>query len=171
MLAVVAECDCITLLLCLASRFDPVHSASSARGAGRLATPTPIPEASLLRRTPSLPSKPQTDGSSRKRTEIDSGLVIDEKAGNRPLREWWPKYKRTWGALSPSSRVAYETAWRLRIEPAFGDVRVRRIKPSTIDEWIGQMIEEGKSRSVIVETLGGAAPNSQPSSARQGDSL
>ena len=91
---------------------------------------------------------------SRKRTEIDSGLVIDEKAGNRPLREWWPKYKRTWGALSPSSRVAYETAWRLRIEPAFGDVRVRRIKPSTIDEWIGQMIEEGKSRSVIVETLG-----------------
>ena len=31
---------------------------------------------------------------------------------------------------------------------------MRRIKPSTIDEWIGQMIEEGKSRSVIVETLG-----------------
>ena len=33
-------------------------------------------------------------------------------------------------------------------------MRVRRIKPGTIDEWIGQMIEEGRSRSVIVETLG-----------------
>ena len=70
------------------------------------------------------------------------------------MREWWPIYRRTWGALSPSSKAAYDTAWRLRIEPAFGDMRVRRIKPSTIDEWIGQMIEEGKSRSVIVETLG-----------------
>ena len=63
-------------------------------------------------------------------------------------------YRRTWGALSPSTKVAYETAWRLRIEPRFGDVRVRRIKPADVDEWIGDMIGAGQSRYVIIETLG-----------------
>jgi integrase len=56
--------------------------------------------------------------------------------------------------LAPSSKAGYESAWRLRIEPRFGDVRVRRIKPSDIDAWVSRMIDDGLSRSLIVETLG-----------------
>jgi integrase len=90
----------------------------------------------------------------RKRAEVDAGTAIDERASNRPLSDFWGPYTRTWGGLSPSSKASYEAAWRLRIAPHFGPVRVRRIKPSDIDEWVSQMIEAGKSRSLIVETLG-----------------
>lgn len=90
----------------------------------------------------------------KKQAEVEAGLNVDEQASKAPLRSFWEPYKRTWGALSPSTRIAYETAWRLRIEPRFGDLRVRQIRPATVDEWIGQMINEGRSRSVIVETTG-----------------
>ena len=81
-------------------------------------------------------------------------MAVDEKAGNRPLSEWWPAYVRTWGGLKPSSRAGYEAAWRLRIEPTFGAMRVRRIKPSLIDEWVSQMIADGKSAAIITEAHG-----------------
>jgi integrase len=81
-------------------------------------------------------------------------MVIDERAGRAPLRAFWEPYRRTWGGLSPSTKVSYDTAWRLRIEPRFGDVKVRRIKPSDIDAWIGDMIDAGRSQPVIVETVG-----------------
>jgi hypothetical protein len=29
-----------------------------------------------------------------KRTELDAGTAVDDKAGNRSLREWWPGYSR-----------------------------------------------------------------------------
>lgn len=39
----------------------------------------------------------------------------------------------------------YSTAWRLRIEPRFGTVPVRRIKPSHIDDWLADMNQDGVS--------------------------
>jgi len=90
----------------------------------------------------------------RRRTELDAGIATDDRAGNRPLADFWPGYVRTWGGLAPSSKASYEAAWRLRIEPPFGDVRVRRIKPSDVDAWVSQMVKDGLSRSLIVETLG-----------------
>jgi integrase len=90
----------------------------------------------------------------RKRAELDAGIGVDDRAGKQPLADLWPAYVRTWGGLAPSSKASYETAWRLRIEPHFGATRVRRIKPSDIDEWVSAMIEHGHSRSLIVETVG-----------------
>jgi hypothetical protein len=29
-----------------------------------------------------------------KRTDLDRGLAIDDRAGNCPLRDWWPGYCR-----------------------------------------------------------------------------
>ena len=91
---------------------------------------------------------------SRKRTEIDAGIATDDRAGNQPLSKFWPAYVRTWGGLAPSSKASYEAAWRLRIAPHFGDVKVRRIRPSDVDEWVSSMIASGKSRALIVETVG-----------------
>jgi integrase len=89
-----------------------------------------------------------------KRTELDAGTAVDEKAGNRPLREWWPGYWRSTQSRKPHTRAGYETAWRLRIEPRFGPMPVRRIKPSHVDDWVADMIEQGLSVSKITESLG-----------------
>jgi integrase len=89
-----------------------------------------------------------------KRTELDAGSGVDDKAGNRPLREWWPGYWRSTQSRKPHTRAGYETAWRLRIEPRFGPMPVRRIKPSHIDDWITDMIEQSLSVSKITESLG-----------------
>jgi integrase len=91
---------------------------------------------------------------SKKRTELDAGSAVDDRAGNRPLSEWWEPYRRTWGGLKESTRASYDAAWRLRIEPVFGSTRVRRITPGVIDEWVSTMINDGVSRSKITEALG-----------------
>ena len=89
-----------------------------------------------------------------KRTELDAGTAVDDKAGNRPLREWWPGYWRSTQSRKPHTRLGYETAWRLRIEPRFASMPVRRIRPSHVDYWVAGMIEEGLSVSKITESLG-----------------
>jgi hypothetical protein len=104
----------------------------------------------------------------RKRIELDAGIATDDRAGNKPLSEFWPAYVRTWGGLAPSSKAGYESAWRLRIEPRFGDVRVRRIKPSDIDAWVSQMIDDGLSRSLTHRrNVGRAQASARPGGTRQ----
>ena len=70
----------------------------------------------------------------RKRAELDAGTAIDEKAGLKTLSDWWPGYWRSVQSRKPTTRVNYSTAWRLRIEPRFGSMPVRRTNaasPST----------------------------------------
>jgi len=57
-------------------------------------------------------------------------------------------------AASTPTRVGYETAWRLRVEPRFGSMPVRQLKPSHVDDWVADMIEQGLSVSKITESLG-----------------
>jgi hypothetical protein len=57
-------------------------------------------------------------------------------------------------ARKPTTRVNYSTAWRLRIEPRFGTVPVRRIKPSHIDDWIADMNQDGASPTKVIEAVG-----------------
>src|SRR4051794_34697815 len=56
---------------------------------------------------------------SKKRTELDIGTAVDDRAGNRPLSDWWEPYRRTWGGLKESTQASYDAAWRLRIQPVF----------------------------------------------------
>jgi hypothetical protein len=63
-----------------------------------------------------------------KRTELDAGTAVDEKTGNRPLREW---YWRSTQSRKPHTRVGYETAWRLRVEPRFGLRRCASLNHAT----------------------------------------
>src|SRR5215208_53382 len=89
-----------------------------------------------------------------KRTELDAGTAVDDKAGNRPLREWWRGYWRSTQSRKPHTRAGYETAWRLRIEPRFGSMPVRRIKPSHVDDWIADMGQDGVSPTKVIEAVG-----------------
>jgi integrase len=89
-----------------------------------------------------------------KRTELDAGTTHDDKAGDRPLREWWAGYWRSTQSRKPYTRLGYETAWRLRIEPRFGSIPVRGIKPTHVDDWVADMIDQGLSVSKLAESLG-----------------
>jgi hypothetical protein len=83
----------------------------------------------------------------KKRTELDAGTAINERTGNRPLSQWWPAYWRSVQSNKERTKVGYEAAWRLRVEPRFGSNPVRRIKPAHIDEWVADMVEDGVSAS------------------------
>ena len=90
----------------------------------------------------------------RKRTEVDAGTAIDDRTGNRPLSEWWPGYWRSVHGHKARTKAGYEAAWRLRVEPRFGAMAVRRIKPSHVDDWIADMSERGVSASKVIEASG-----------------
>jgi integrase len=90
----------------------------------------------------------------RKRAELDTGTATDEKAGSRPLADWWPGYWRSVQSHKARTKAGYGAAWRLRIEPRFGSTPARRIKPAHVDGWIAEMREQGTSASKIIETLG-----------------
>jgi len=89
-----------------------------------------------------------------KRTDMERGVAIDERAANQPLRDWWPGYQLSYENLKPGTRASYEVAWRLRVEPAFGSVRVRNIRPSQIDAWVAKMKASGVSPAKIVGAHG-----------------
>jgi integrase len=90
----------------------------------------------------------------RKRSELDAGTAIDEKAGSEPLSHWWSGYWDSVQSRKPTTRVNYSTAWRLRIAPRFGTVPVRRIKPSHVDDWIAGMSQDGVSATKVIEAVG-----------------
>lgn len=90
----------------------------------------------------------------RKRAELDAGTAIDERAGSEPLSNWWPGYWRSLQSRKPTTRSNYSAAWRLRVQPRFGSVLVRRIKPSQIDDWIADMNRDGVSPTKAIEAVG-----------------
>jgi integrase len=90
----------------------------------------------------------------KKRTELDAGTATNERTGSRPLGQWRAAYWRSVQSNKERTKVGYEAAWRLRVEPRFGGSPVRRIKPAHIDEWIADMVEQGVSASKVIETLG-----------------
>ena len=90
----------------------------------------------------------------RKRADLDRGTSVDERAGSAPLRDWWPGYEATLARLKRSTVANYRAAWRLRIEPEFGSMRVRGIKPSHIDAWVSGMTADGVSASKVIESVG-----------------
>lgn len=90
-----------------------------------------------------------------KRTDIDRGTALDDRAAAQPLSAWWPAYIRSVQAASkPATATNYDQAWRLRILPRFGAVSVRRIWSSDVDDWIADLQAEGVSASKIIESYG-----------------
>ena len=89
-----------------------------------------------------------------KQADLMRGIALDDKAGERPLRFWWDGFERSMATLKPKTQTSYEAAWRLRIEPTFGRVPVRRIRPSQVEEWVSTLGAKGTSASKIIEAHG-----------------
>jgi integrase len=90
----------------------------------------------------------------RKRTELDSGTATNERSSGQPLSRWWLDYWQSVQDHKPRTKIGYETAWRLRIEPRFGSSPVRRIKPGDVDGWMADMRRQGVSASKVIEAVG-----------------
>lgn len=89
-----------------------------------------------------------------KRADLDRGQVVDDRAGTRALEQWWPGYLAGTARLKPTTRVAYEAAWRLRVQPRFGHVPVRRIRASHVEDWLADLHDQGVSASKAIEAYG-----------------
>ncbi len=89
-----------------------------------------------------------------KRADLDRGQVVDDRAGMQALEAWWPGYFAGTVRLRESTRIAYETAWRLRVQPRFGSVPVRRIRASHVEDWLADLHEQGVSSSKAIEAYG-----------------
>lgn len=89
-----------------------------------------------------------------KRTDLERGTAVDDRAAQKPLSYWWPAYERSLANLKESTRTSYEAAWRLRIKPRFGTTAVRRIMPSHVSAWMLDLTEAGTSASKVHEASG-----------------
>lgn len=66
-----------------------------------------------------------------KRADLDRGQVIGERAGTRSLGAWLPGYYASTARLVERTRVAYEAAWRLRVQLRSGQFRCAGSGPAT----------------------------------------
>lgn len=53
----------------------------------------------------------------------------------------WPCYLGSTAGLAEGTRVVYEAAWRLRVQPWFGTVPARRIRANHVEDWLADLNE------------------------------
>lgn len=79
-----------------------------------------------------------------KRTDLARGMDVDDTANRRPLKHWWPILQAdAQRRLKPSTVKYYDESWNNHVRPRFGSTAVGRIRPSHVDQWIGDMIDAG----------------------------
>ena len=90
-----------------------------------------------------------------KRTDLQRGTDIDDRAARKPLSEWWPVLQAYAARnLKPSTVKYYDELWDAHVGPRFGSTAVARIRPSHVDRWLGDMTDAGVSASRIKGALG-----------------
>lgn len=82
----------------------------------------------------------------------DVGLVV---RGTETLGEyaeqWWERYARV--RLAESTLPVYATQMDLRILPKWSGWQLREISPAAIEEWIGELADQGAGDPTILKTL------------------
>lgn len=96
------------------------------------------------------------------------GEYVNPRAARVTVTELAPAWLAKKRALKPSAYVPLETAWRVYVEPRWGDVAVGRIKQTAVEAWITEIGDgtavtarvrrdhEGKPRSAttVLRALG-----------------
>src|SRR5262245_11018715 len=78
-------------------------------------------------------------------TKSVSGDVVDPRAGRVTLATVYKSWLASRLDLSPKVRRGYEDIWRPRIEPRFGGWSVGKIDHPSIQKWVNEMAEVGRS--------------------------
>lgn len=68
-----------------------------------------------------------------------SGEYIDPSRGNVTIGELGEKWLASRAHLKPSSKAAYESAWRLHVKPRWEDVRVGHVEHSEVQAWLSRL--------------------------------
>lgn len=77
------------------------------------------------------------------------GEWVDPTDGKKTVRQYAELYKQARLAnLKPSSRKVMETAWRIHVEPHWGNRQVSTIKKSQVSAWVGKKTAERSAQTV-----------------------
>lgn len=91
----------------------------------------------------------------KKRTELATGLSLDEKAAKRCLSTFWEPYLLTVQATKkPNTIRDYSYIWSNQVGPRFGSVPVSRIRPGDIDAWAAGLTAAGLSAQKVRNAVG-----------------
>jgi hypothetical protein len=83
-------------------------------------------------------------------TEKSRGEWIDPRLGRTRLDDFAGRWMGAVApTLKPTTVASYESLLRSRVQPAFGDWAMASVRPSDVQAWVGEMIEEGLSPSRI----------------------
>jgi integrase len=79
-----------------------------------------------------------------------SGEYLDPTQSRRTVATFADQWKRgRLAALKPSSQNTMETSWRIHVEPRWGSRRVASVRSSEVEDWISELVREGKSAQTI----------------------
>jgi integrase len=80
----------------------------------------------------------------------DHGDYIDPRAGKAMVARWAMKWlDGVRPTLKPKTAASYESLLRSRVVPSLGQRRISKLKPSQLQEWIGEMQAERLSASRV----------------------
>jgi site-specific recombinase XerC len=105
-------------------------------------------------------SKPAADRFDRRVKDLKASgelHLLDEKPRGeitlaRYAREvWWPEYAEVY--LDGETRMNYAVQLDLRIEPRWGEHRLRDLRSGPIEAWAAQLRREGVGDATIIKTL------------------
>jgi integrase len=71
-------------------------------------------------------------------TDRERGDYLDPRAGKESLGAIGKRWLAS-RVVDPSTRIRYESLWRLHVEPTFGSRAVKAIKPSAIQAWLAAL--------------------------------
>lgn len=75
------------------------------------------------------------------------GEWIDPRRGRVPLSMVADDWLRSRGSVKRSTRESDASAWRLHIEPRFGNVPVASLTSADIGQWMGDLVASGAAKS------------------------
>lgn len=83
-------------------------------------------------------------------TDKSRGEWIDPRLGRTRVDDFAGRWMTVVApTLKPKTVATYESLLRSRVQPAFGDWSMASIRPSDVQAWVGEMLEEGLSPSRI----------------------
>ncbi|CPR37330.1 site-specific integrase [Mycobacteroides abscessus subsp. abscessus] len=89
------------------------------------------------------------------KVSIDSGAYVAPAKGRVKVRDLatdWLDRKRA--TTEPSHSRMLDSAWRVHVEPEWGNVSVSRVKPTGVKNWSARMTGEGRSATTVLRALG-----------------
>ncbi|WP_344790224.1 tyrosine-type recombinase/integrase [Gryllotalpicola daejeonensis] len=84
------------------------------------------------------------------------GEMLDPIAGKATVGALGAEWLASRAHLKPSSNSAYESAWRIHVEPKWGNRQVAGIRPSEVQAWIAEL----GAPSAVPEKRGPGRPRS-----------